>query len=679
MSTAPTTTKSSRALIGLALAAVVLAVPYLIDRAVTQTRERRVTDEAGRKAREATELARDGLGVQTEAVAMMTENAVSNPRFIAALRGRVDRTTLADLLSTESWWEPYRNQLAAISYDGATLAFSQAEGADGLPIGEMMRKVATAGKPAAQPLAGERGAFLVAARPVPLGHGASAVLLLAKRIDGPLLATVAGRPGRPILISDGRRALGGWGPGVAQLEALVGQEADGDVQLEEPGAHAAALAIGPGLWLWSLGSAGELAQATAAADRSWRQMSWAVAIPLALVIGAVSLRKRRGQGRAPEVQDPAAAPNFTRVGVSISAPNVSAIGTLPPMAPGPGTPLGRYLLVDRIGEGGMAEVFTAVSFGYGGFRRSFVIKRLRPELIANPTAIDLFIDEANLASSLVHPNVVPVFDFGEAAGSYFLAQEYVIGRDLGRLTRRLRERGEPLLSANAILHLAHEVLAGLQYAHAKRDDSGRPLAIVHRDITPENVIISERGEVKVLDFGIMQATHRVSQTESGTVKGNVGFMSPEQARGKTVDHRSDLYSTGLVILYAATGEPSYSGETFYDLLTAAAVGPGDEQRARIAALPQPLPAILGRALEVDPDLRFQSSAEFRAVVASHMTGGGASELAEQLLRLFGDELHAEQERLAAAFARAPRSESMAPRLTPITPRSGEGGGGGEGS
>jgi serine/threonine-protein kinase len=151
-------------------------------------------------------------------------------------------------------------------------------------------------------------------------------------------------------------------------------------------------------------------------------------------------------------------------------------------------------------------------------------------------------------------------------------------------------------------------------------------------------------------------------------------MSPEQARGKAVDHRSDLYSTGLVILYAATGEQTYSGETFYDLLTAAAVGPGDEQRRGIASLPHPLPAILGRALEVDPDLRFQSSAEFRAVVSSHMTGGGATELAEQLLRLFGDELHAEQERLAAAFARAPRAESMAPRLTPVTPRSGEGGG-----
>ena len=160
-------------------------------------------------------------------------------------------------------------------------------------------------------------------------------------------------------------------------------------------------------------------------------------------------------------------PNVTRFGLAVSGDETPAIGRCRRMSPGPGTPLGRYLLVDRIGEGGMAEVYTAISFGYGGFRRSFVVKRLRSELIANPTAVDLFIDEANLASTLVHPNVVPVFDFGEAAGSYFLAQEYVIGRDLGRITRRLHERGEPLLSVSAILQMAHEVLAGLEYAHGQ--------------------------------------------------------------------------------------------------------------------------------------------------------------------------------------------------------------------
>jgi serine/threonine-protein kinase len=268
----------------------------------------------------------------------------------------------------------------------------------------------------------------------------------------------------------------------------------------------------------------------------------------------------------------------------------------------------------------------------------------------------------------VHSNIVPVFDFGEAAGSYFLSQEWVIGRDLGRLTRRLRDLGEPCLSVGAILQLAHEVLAGLEYAHGKLDEAGNPLGIVHRDITPDNVMISERGEVKVLDFGIMKATQRLSQTESGTVKGSVGFMSPEQARGKNVDHRSDLFSLGLVILHAATGDPTYPGETFYDLLTAAANGPGDAEHRRIAALPSPLPALLRRALEVEPERRFQSSAEFRAAIAPYVVGAGATELANQLHRLFGDELRAEQERLNAAAARAPRSSS--PQL-PAVPLAGD--------
>jgi len=327
--------------------------------------------------------------------------------------------------------------------------------------------------------------------------------------------------------------------------------------------------------------------------------------------------------------------------------------------PGPGTALGRYLLVDQIGAGGMAEVFTAISFGVGRFRRPFVIKRLRAELDGNPTAVGLFIDEANLASKLAHPNVVPVFDFGEVGGSYFLAEEYVVGRDLGRITGRLKQRGEPLLSRDAILHIAHEILSGLAYAHDRCDDDGRPLGLVHRDVTPENVIISERGEVKILDFGIMKAQRRVSHTDSGTVRGNVGFMSPEQARGQAVDHRSDLFSTGLVILYVATGALTYPGDTFYDLLTAAAAGPGEQQRARIAALPAPLPAILTRALEVDPDKRFQSSAEFIAAISPHLARGGPSELASCVRALFGEELQAEQERLAAAFSQVPHPEPLA--------------------
>jgi len=646
-----------RAVSGLVLAGAIVCIPYLTERALTQARQRRAGDEAARKARETADLARQALRLQTEAMALTTENALANPRFVAALRGRVNRDTFADLLGTESWWEPYRDLRAAISYDGATLAFAQTEGEDGVSVMETVRRVAESGRPSSVMISGRGGAFLVAARPA-----RPAVLVLARRIDGALLEQVAGGADRAVLVSDGVHAIGQGGADAALLVPLAGREASGSVALSDAGTHAAAVEIAPGLWLWALGRA-DFGPVAAAADRSRKRITWPIAIAVALVIGAVSVRPGRRR-RPPDPPALLPAPPVTieagATGARIAAPPPVAT---PPVAtivrPGPGTALGRYLLVDQIGAGGMAEVFTAVSFGVGRFRRPFVIKRLRAELDNNPTAVGLFIDEANLASTLVHPNVVPVFDFGEAGGSYFLAEEYIIGRDLGRITSRLYERGEPMLSHNAILHLANEVLAGLAYAHDKRDDAGRPMGLVHRDVTPANVIISERGEVKILDFGIMKAKQRVSQTDSGTVRGNVCFMSPEQARGRAVDHRSDLYSIGLVILHAATGEQTYPGDTFYDLLTAAAAGPDAVMRARIAALPAPLPAILTRALEVDPDKRFQSSAEFSAAITPHLIGGGSTELAVRLTSLFAEELRAEQERLASAFPHVPRPEPLA--------------------
>jgi hypothetical protein len=655
----------STALVGLAVAAVIACVPVAAERVMAPARQRRVAEEAARKAGQAAELARQALRLQMDAVALMADNAGANPRFLAALRGRVSKETFADLLATESWWEPYRDLRVAISYDGRALAFSQTEGPDGVPVTALVKQVGEIGYPASATTTGPGGGFLLAVRPVRLGRDRAAVLALARPIDNALLEQVAASAGDAVLLSDGERALGKGGTGAALLVSLTGWEQGGTVALAETTAHAAPVAIAPGLWLWALGRADEFERIAAAGDRSRQKVLWAFSVPVAIAVAVLSLRprRRRAASDGPALL-PAASPslveaNATRFGMAAATPVTVSSSTATIVRPGPGTTLGRYLLVDQIGAGGMAEVFTAVTFGVGKFRRPFVIKRLRAELDGNATAVSLFIDEALLASTLVHPNVVPVFDFGEAGGSYYLAEEYVVGRDLGRITSRLCDRGEPLLSNNAILHVASEILNGLSYAHDKRDDAGHPLGLVHRDVTPANVIISERGEVKLLDFGIMKAKQRVSQTESGTVRGNVGFMSPEQARGRPVDHRSDLFSTGLVILYAATGEPTYPGETFYDLLTAAGAGPGDEQKARIAALPAPLPAILSRALEVDPDKRFQSSAEFSAAIAPHLKTGASTELATRLVALFGDELRTEQDRLAAADPHVPRPEPLA--------------------
>ena len=165
---------------------------------------------------------------------------------------------------------------------------------------------------------------------------------------------------------------------------------------------------------------------------------------------------------------------------------------------------GRYRLLERLGEGGMAELYTAVLHGAEGFRRLFVVKRLRPHIARNRAAVEQFIDEAKLGSSLVHSNIVPVFDFGKVNDEYFLAQEYIVGRDLGRLLERHVERTGRPLPERLALYIVYEVLEALAYAHSRTDAVGNPIGLVHRDISPGNVMVTSRGEVKLFDFGIVE-------------------------------------------------------------------------------------------------------------------------------------------------------------------------------
>jgi serine/threonine protein kinase len=318
------------------------------------------------------------------------------------------------------------------------------------------------------------------------------------------------------------------------------------------------------------------------------------------------------------------------------------------------TSFGRYMLLDLLGEGGMAQVFTAVTFGAEGFRRTFVVKRLRAELSRDPAVVAQFIDEAKLGSTLVHSNVIPVFDFGKVGDEYYLAQEYILGRDMQRIAARMFERDGTALPYSVVLHVAHETLKALEYAHTKLADDGRPLGIVHRDVSPNNVLVSARGEVKLFDFGIVKAEGRVSKTQQGVVKGNVSFMSPEQARGINIDGRADLFSLGLVIFYCLTGEILYTGSTTYELLVKAATGPGPDELARIAALPAPCADIVRKVLEVDPTRRYQTAAEFGAALAPHIAGGN-TEAGALMSTLFADDFRAEEARFAAALPTSERA------------------------
>ncbi len=300
--------------------------------------------------------------------------------------------------------------------------------------------------------------------------------------------------------------------------------------------------------------------------------------------------------------------------------------------------LSRYRTVDLLGEGGMAQVFVAEVLGAEGFRRLFVVKRLRAELAGNTDAVAQFIDEGRLGASLVHSNIVPVFDFGRDAEGYFLAQEYILGRSVDALIRAsLKLRSKPL-ETPVVLYLAQEALKALSYAHSKTNDSGEPLELVHRDVSPNNLMVSARGEVKLLDFGIVKGEQRLTKTQTGMIKGNLFFMSPEQARAEAVDARSDLFSLGMVLFYAAVGETLYDGKSSFELLTRAAHGISDADRKRIDALDPSLAALLQQALNYQPDARYSNAEAFSKAVSLAGPCASAAEVQAIVKMLCGDEL-----------------------------------------
>ena len=300
----------------------------------------------------------------------------------------------------------------------------------------------------------------------------------------------------------------------------------------------------------------------------------------------------------------------------------------------------------------MAEIFSAVTMGEGSFRRPVVIKRLRPELTADPNAVAQFCDEANLLAALHHPNIVAVHDFGRSQNQFFLAEEYVFGRDLGRLVaRRLAESASPL-PVEVIAHVACELLKGLEYAHGLTNEQGRSLGIVHRDVSPENVMVSARGEVKLLDFGVVKADEgRVARTDMGVVKGNVTYMAPEQARGLDVDARADLYSLALVMFFCATGKPLYAADT---RVRAADEGRQRPRRRRTRRDPRAaagLAAVIDRATADKIEDRYPD-AHAMAAALEPLARGGATATAALVVELYGAELKQESHRWPATYRTA---------------------------
>jgi serine/threonine-protein kinase len=352
-----------------------------------------------------------------------------------------------------------------------------------------------------------------------------------------------------------------------------------------------------------------------------------------------------------------------RAAPALAAPAATAAPAPASEETGPG----RYVLLSRLGGGGMAEIHLAVALGQRGFRRPCVVKRLRPELAANPAAVAQFTDEATLASSLVHANIVPIFDFAKVGNDLLLVEEYIVGRDLGRLVRRAGTAGRSLSPA-LVAYVGVEALKALEYAHAKRDHDGLPMGIVHRDVSPENIMVTARGEVQLLDFGVMKLDYGRGRTEIGELKGNLTFMAPEQARGQDVDARADLFALGSVLFFCLRGEPLNGQETGYDLLVKAASGPGPDELAKIAALPAPFDQVLGRALSPRREDRFADAAEFSQALRAQAPATGA-DIGALVMELFGEELSQEQQPLSASSVSLKSLSALTP--TPGRPVRGD--------
>src|SRR5450432_1553039 len=269
-------------------------------------------------------------------------------------------------------------------------------------------------------------------------------------------------------------------------------------------------------------------------------------------------------------------------------------------------PFGKYYLLERINVGGMAEVFKAKTFGVEGFERLLAVKRILPNIAEDEEFITMFIDEAKIAVQLQHANIAQIFDLGKVDDAFFIALEYVHGRDLRSIFDRMRSRGEVVPIAMAC-HIIMQVCEGLDYAHNKRDAQGRELHLVHRDISPQNLLIGYEGEVKLIDFGIAKAAGKASKTQAGILKGKFGYMSPEQVRGLPIDRRSDIFSMGIVMYELLTNERLFVGESDFSTLEKVRnveIMPPSSYNKKI---PTELERIVLKVLAKDPEDRYQNA------------------------------------------------------------------------
>jgi serine/threonine-protein kinase len=328
------------------------------------------------------------------------------------------------------------------------------------------------------------------------------------------------------------------------------------------------------------------------------------------------------------------------------------------------TAFGKYQLFASLGRGGMADVFLSVARGQMGFNKLAVIKRLRQALAEEVAFRNMFLDEARLAARLNHPNIVHTYEVGEQNGVYFIAMEYLEGQSLNKVLKeslRRKERIEPEVSVRIIA----DALAGLGYAHELRDYDGRPLCIIHRDISPHNIFVTYDGHTKLVDFGIAKAALSSTETEVGVLKGKVAYMSPEQAMGQRIDGRSDLFAMGIVLWEMIAHQRLMTGESAANTLHKLMNEPIPRLSMVLPDVDPTLDLLVARALEKDPAARFQSAAEMRSALESWLLAQPRivrqEDVSQRMLALFGgvrEEVQRQIQRHMAAITSASNTQEL---------------------
>src|SRR4051812_32879018 len=265
----------------------------------------------------------------------------------------------------------------------------------------------------------------------------------------------------------------------------------------------------------------------------------------------------------------------------------------------------RYHVVSKIARGGMAEIFLALQQGEQGFKKPVVLKRILPALAADPKFVRMFVDEAHIASTLNHSNLVQVLDLGKAGGQYFLVLEFVDGWSLEQIRRRARD-AKLKLTLPLALYVVGALCRGLAYVHT-RERQGKSLGIIHRDVTPQNVLISQHGEVKLADFGIAKAVGMTEKSATGVIKGKFAYMSPEQAQARPLDARSDLFSVGTVLYLLTTGRKPFDGPTDADVLAQVRRAKPMHPAKAARDMNPDVARVINRALRADLSKRWQSA------------------------------------------------------------------------